>query len=626
MNLGSIPWWVESPDPDLYLRDDYLVIDFETSNLDKGSAINPNNHIVCGTWKFLGRTRTIVGNEYQFSDLIDDIEKASFVVCHNAKFELGWLSRCGLSTNKIIIYDTQIGEYVILGNRSGRLDLNSVSRSYGYRGKADVISRLMKLGICPSQMPRKWLIKYNEQDVDLTEGVFLKQRKILHETGLLPTQYTRCLFTPVLADIEFNGMFLDESRVIPIFRKMSQEHSEVLKELDELTGGINPKSPKQVAAFLYDELGFKELTRKGKPWRTAKDGRKTDIETVMKLEATTERQRLFKTLKKKQAYYDAKLTKALTKFYACLQDENEPGLLRAQFNQTVTQNHRLSSSGLKYKLQFQNFDREFKPVFKARTPGWKMGEMDQSMLEWRGAAFLSQDMEAINAIVGGDDVHGFTATKIFKEELENRFGQVPHFNEIKKLASDLRTDSKPHSFKPLYAGEYGTPEEMRYYKAFREKYPVLNETQEAWTFEVLATGKLVTATGLIFYWPGTKMDPRGQITNKRNIYNYPISEFAGGEIVPVGVICLWHRLKSLNAKTFIVNTIHDSVIAEVAPDEEELYSAVGKQSFIDDVYVYLYKNYGIDFNVPLEVEIDINENWHDSQSWQDKWIKPAKQG
>lgn len=947
--LGTLPEWVSNPDPDIYLYGEPLILDWECTNI-RGD-FNPNNeddHIVCGSWEYKNKMYSHYGNELEFDELLRHLEECDYLVAHNWMYELGWLTRCGFDITKIIGYDTQIGEYVIAGNRNINTDLNSTSRRYGYSGKLDTVSRLIKAGVCPSQVPRKWLLYYNREDVRLCKCVLNRQREVLKRSGLLPTQYTRCLFTPVLVDIQKQGMKLDSTRVQALYTKMSREYNEVLVQLNQLTGGINPNSPKQVSEFVYDVLEFQELTRRGKPIRTEKGGRKADSATLLKLKARTPEQKQFVELKKKQSFYNAKLTKGLTKFQQCC--EKDDGMLYARFNQTVTQTHRLSSTGLKYRLQFQNFDREFKPLFKARKRGWKIGEVDQAQLEWRVIAYLSQDPEAIRGVVAGEDVHGLTTVKLFSKQLRKALGYVPEPSEVKKVADYWRSEAKPdcfpthteyltplgwkglselcvgdkvlaydqskncvvediilktvkpfnkevveignshwkfectkdhrwfvnkrksingnrsyvpaivtaenldgecniitaanyinansnvsaddaarvawiesdgtrraspltgttsqgkdgrrravtttiiqkkehnfseirrlftdatekphsndgclmwapsaqwsrdlysrcrldpanpdwisfvlnlsevsrkaflraviaaeghdrgagvirvgqnsgnfceaiklagflnghdirvskelsytgkaheritlrtkghvtgqrftkisrgiqkvacivtktggcivkqgdvmtishNTFGPVYGKVYGTPEQMAYFEAFRSKYPTMNEVQEGWTYEVLNTGKLVTQTGLIFYWPGTFMNSRGQISNRNNIFNYPVQSFAGAEIVPVAVTCLWHRMKSLKMQSFLINTVHDSAIAEVAPKEGELYTALGKQTFTEDVYNYLSKCYDIDFNVPLEAEVDIQTNWHDSDRWKTKYLGDNK--
>ncbi len=607
--LSEIPHWISNPIPNIYLGDNYLVLDFETSIIDFGSALNKRNTLVCAAWKYQGKMKCTFGNEYQQSDLLRDIEECDFLVCHNAKFELQWLQRCGLDLRKIIIYDTQIGEYVIAGNRSVSLDLNSVARSYGIGSKLGLVSTLIHNGICPSTMPVTWLQDYNEQDVLLTEAVFLRQRETLSDNGLLPTMFTRCIFTPVLADIEQYGMVVDEQRVRTIYDKLSKEYEVVINELNQVTGGINPRSGPQVAEFLYNTLKFVELRdRRGKPKRTASGRPLTDLSTVLALKANTNEQRRFLELKKKQSYLESKLTKSFQKFYDCLSDEDDPGILKFKFNQTVTQTHRLSSSGTRHKIQGQNLDRDVKPVFKARFPGWGVGEIDQAQLEFRAAAFLGNDKEAIRSILEKEDVHRYTASVIYNTDID-------------KITSEQRQAAKPETFKPLYGGEYGTPEQMAYYKAFREKYPELNGVQETWTNTVLSTGKLRTITGLYFYWPGTKLSWNGQIENKRAIYNYPIQSIATADVVPIGVTCLWHRMGSAGMQSFMVNTVHDSAICEIAPGEEEVFKEIGHQAFITDTYKYLKDCYDIDWTVPLEVETVISEHWKDSPRWAEKWLQ-----
>ena len=46
---------------------------------------------------------------------------------------------------------------------------------------------------------------YCDQDVALTEAIFLEQRQELIEMGLLPVFWARNTITPVLADIEPHG-------------------------------------------------------------------------------------------------------------------------------------------------------------------------------------------------------------------------------------------------------------------------------------------------------------------------------------------------------------------------------------------------------------------------------------
>jgi DNA polymerase I-like protein with 3'-5' exonuclease and polymerase domains len=100
-----------------------------------------------------------------------------------------------------------------------------------------------------------------------------------------------------------------------------------------------------------------------------------------------------------------------------------------------------------------------------------MAEPDGSQLEWRVAAFLSQDPVAIKGIEEDEDVHSFTASKLFNKTIQEVLENVKACKAGKK--DSWRQLAKPNTFKPVYGGSKGTPGEERYFAAFREKYPTL---------------------------------------------------------------------------------------------------------------------------------------------------------
>src|SRR6185312_2575121 len=143
--------------------------------------------------------------------------------------------------------------------------------------------------------------------------------------------------------------------------------------------------------------------------RTETGGRRTDSDTIAKLNARTPEQRAFK-----EVFVRLKLLEFRIGILEKLQGAvDDGGILYAQYNQAVTRNHRLSSSGRKFKLQFQNFPRDFKRLFKARHPGWYVGEADGAQLEFRVAAHLGRDRRARDDIVSGYDVHRGTASALY---------------------------------------------------------------------------------------------------------------------------------------------------------------------------------------------------------------------
>ena len=99
------------------------------------------------------------------------------------------------------------------------------------------------------------------------------------------------------------------------------------------------------------------------------------------------------------------------------------------------------------------------------------------------------------------------------------------------------------------------------------------------------------------------------ITNTPSICNYPVQSYATADIIPIAVTKLWHEMKAREMKSFLVNTIHDSAISELHPDEDEEFKEVSFDAFTNYVYHYLHTVYHDDFTVPLGAEVKIGSHW-----------------
>jgi DNA polymerase I-like protein with 3'-5' exonuclease and polymerase domains len=602
---------ISTPDPTIYESDNYVSVDFETTVFSKGSALDPRNSLVLAVWEYRGERKVKWGSEFDMAELVADCEAADFIIAHNAKFELQWLERCGLDIGNAIVWDTMIAEYVIGGNRWvwHQLSLEKCAQRNFSEGKVNVISKMYKAGLCSTDIPASWLERYCIQDVMLTTRLYETQLETCLKKQLLPIVYTRCLLTPVLADVERNGMQLDSHIVASLHEQKEREYAAVQRDLDDCTGGINVNSPLQLRDYLYNTLGFSPLRRRrGKRWvdvTTPSGLLPTDAETIQKLKAETKAQQKFLALYVQSKSLYNELTKYLRKLQDCCNEVD--GALTASFNQTNTQTHRLSSSGRDYGMQFQNFPRAYKPIFKARNKGWLVGECDGAQLEFRVAAHLGRDKVALRNILDPDfDAHittaSYMADRDAAEMLElHRQGD----SEVGKL----RQDAKSETFKPLYGGSFGTPEQVKWYKGFKELYSGIADAQQSWIDEVLEKKFLVTEWGMRYYWPNTTMDRGGYVTNTTSICNYPVQAFATAEIIPVALAAFWHRLRTSDLRMFIVNTVHDSIIVELPPEEIDAFHELAQQCLIEDVYPYLEQVYNIRLSVPLGAGVMIGEHW-----------------
>ena len=244
---------------------------------------------------------------------------------------------------------------------------------------------------------------------------------------------------------------------------------------------------------------------------------------------------------------------------------------------------------------------------------YKIAEVDAMQLEFRVAAYLGQDKKAMSDILDPDfDAHCRTAS-IMNDKNYDDF--LHDYRAGSKIYAEMRTAAKPDTFKPLYGGTKGTPEQERYYADFRKRYSGIADTQENWLAEVIRTGKLILPWGMQFEWD-VYMNRNGVAMNRRThkpvgpqVFNYPVQNLATAEMVPIAIIALHKRCREAKLDVKFVNTVHDSVICLVATKCLARFELAANRAFTTDVYEALDTFYGIDFNVPLGCEIVIGDNW-----------------
>lgn len=428
----------------------YVVLDFETTNKTNGLAIDRDNHLVLACWTVVrdGRIESfhVFGDQYEMGSLERDVARADFVVAHNAKFELQWLDRIGVDTRSLLVFDTMVMEWVLGGNKKMPFNLDATAERYGFDGKESLVSKLIKYGVCPSLIPQSWLLKYCKRDVELCLRLFNKQSELLEERNLWHIALQRNLVIPVLADIELQGLQLDKEKVYEEEKRLRATIEEIGQALDEITGGINLASPKQLGKFLYTDLKFDApRDNAGKIIATGGGDNSTSVTALATLVATTDLQRQFLELYKKYNNADSLLSKNIA-FFKLVCDERD-GVFFGSLNQCRTANHRLASGGIKILFssvkkalacQIQNLPRQYKSLFTCHEPGYVVTEYDGSQIEFRVAAELGHDPTAESDIVNGVDIHSFT-----RDTMNAAYKNYKINKEID------RQGAKPNTFAPL---------------------------------------------------------------------------------------------------------------------------------------------------------------------------------
>ncbi len=236
-----------------------------------------------------------------------------------------------------------------------------------------------------------------------------------------------------------------------------------------------------------------------------------------------------------------------------------------------------------------------KKVFVSRWDGGKILEADFAQLEFRAAAFLSQDGVAIEEVSTGFDVHAYTA-KVITDA-----GQPTS-----------RQDAKAHTFAPLYgATGFGrTQAEAAYYTHFNDKYKGVASWHSRLAKEALNTGKIKTPSGREFAFKEVYRKTNGGVSHFTQIKNYPVQSFATADIVPIALLHVEKLLDHM--KSCVVNTVHDSIVIDIHPDEESaVIEAINSTN--RDLLNLIELEWQVKFNVPLLLEAKIGDNWLDTK-------------
>jgi DNA polymerase I-like protein with 3'-5' exonuclease and polymerase domains len=667
-------------DPSPYNKDNTLVAIGYTYRALDGSPIWDSGGVV-KIKKFP------VDNHYLY-EFQEAINEATYIVAHNAKFDLAWLREVGIECD-IKIIDTMISEYVLSKGIRNKLSLDALSTKYNVIRKQSLLSDALSKGLNYSDMSEEDQRKYLYYDVMSTAEVFEKQQKrfqLEKNKSLVAIRDLMCQFCSVLTDIERSGMAIDLTVLDQVDQEYEKEQADLNSYLSQkvrsLMGDldVNLSSPEQLSQVIYsckllDKNTWKDqmnigLDDRGKPLLRPNMDIKSFRDVLSKCFKRAHKVRSIKCVScyGKGGYFKIKKDgtnfKKETKCPECLgkgttyqdlpdrgglnlsprvslasaggfktdkgtlttllNEVTDPeakkflesivrlsaietyrsafiegirkgiksdGLLHANFNQCITATGRLSSSSP--NLQNMPKGRLFpvRKAFVSRFDGGSLVEIDYSQLEFRIAGILATDETVKREVESGFDVHAYTA-KVLTDNGE----------------PTERGAAKASTFRPLYGGTQGTPAQRTYFKEFFGKYRGIFKWHEQLQNEAIKFKVVKTATGRQFSFPDCERNLSGSATFKTQIVNYPVQSVATAEIVPLGVIILFNKLREMKLNSIVINTVHDSVLIDTHPDELDIVKSVAPGCLVD-AQSEAKRRFGLSDYIPLEVEMSQGKDW-----------------
>lgn len=390
---------------------------------------------------------------------------------------------------------------------------------------------------------------------------------------------------PVIAKMELRGVKVDEEKL----RAFKSFLDTRIKELSEKIYGecgvrFNINSPSQLAEVLFGKL-------KLKPVKKTKSGFSTDIEVLEKLKDQHPVISLlieYRQLVKLRSTYVVALINLI---------DRKTGRVHTTYNQIGTVTGRISSSepnlqNIPIKGEYGKLLRE---AFVADN-GYLLVSFDYSQIELRVLAELSKDKALVEAFKRGEDIHLYTAMRIFGVDRES-------------VDADMRRKAKVVNFGIIYGmSPHGLSKELsvseedasRFIKEYFEKYQGVREFIEKTISEAKSLGFVKTYFGRIrpvpeFYSP--KREERELA--KRIAINTPI-QGTSADIIKLAMISIDREIVKKGWDAHMILQIHDELVFEVREDQVD--------EFISTVRV-LMENVVPDFIVPLKVETYVGKNW-----------------
>ncbi len=293
-----------------------------------------------------------------------------------------------------------------------------------------------------------------------------------------------------------------------------------------------------------------------------------------------------------------RLKKLLTTYLEALPAMVNPvtGKIHTSYNQTVTATGRISSTNPNLQnIPIRTDDgREIRRAF-IPDEGCLLMSADYSQIELRLIADLSGDPDMIEAFLSGADIHRVTASKIYKEPLD-------------EVTDDQRRHAKTANFGIIYGiSAFGLSQRLgipradarRLIDGYFATYPRIKEYLGEAVESARTRGYVTTRMGRRRYLPDiTSRNATVRSYAERNAVNAPIQGTAA-DIIKVAMIHISRAMTAEGMRSTMIMQVHDELIFNVFPDELSRLQEIVRTG-MESAYSGA---------VPLEVSMGVATNW-----------------
>ena len=440
---------------------------------------------------------------------------------------------------------------------------------YGYKSKAKVpeVDTYISHALNKCLLMEEFKEAVNEKIKEFNQEELLKVEQDL---------------SSVLGKMELDGLKVDTKRLSEIGIELEEKAKVLVSEIYEIAGEeFNINSVKQLGTILFEKLGLPH----GKKNKT---GYATGSEILEKLAVTY-------PIAQKILDYRA-ITKLTSTYINGLFDlVNDKGFIHPLYKQALTLTGRLSSINPNIQNMPIRTDlgKVIRDCFVSRFNGGQIFSSDYSQIELRVLAHMANDQVMIDLFNSNEDFHSSTAAQIYEVDKADvtpamrRSAKAINFGIVYGMSAWGLSETLGIS--PIEANIYIN----KYFYRFSNVKVFLDKTVE----DAKTNGYTKTIMNRVRFIPELANSNKALVAfGERTAMNSPIQGSAA-DIIKVAMVNVAKCMKDF--KSLLIAQVHDELVFDVYPGEEESLAAMVKEQMESAVKL----------NVKLVAEGEIGHSW-----------------
>jgi len=514
------------------------------------------------------------------------------VYMHNAKFEMESLEKYGMEFKRP--FCTMVAAYLSGEETLGLKDIIRRNYSVTMNELTEFINMQKQV---VSEAPLSSVFPYGCADAEFTLKYGLRERKAIEERGQNRLFYDIMMsLLPWIVREELDGLEIDEDKRVELEPYWAGVLAEVEDEIRELADNddFNIRSPEQVAEVLFDDLDLPptKLTKSGKHFSTDKGS----LEPMKKVHPIIEPLLLSKSYQTiKSTFVDGPPKKL----------HPETMRLHAQVNQTGTDTTRFSYNDPNWQnLPVRTKEsRRIREIIVPDSVGSVIVAIDQSQIELRYAAHLSQDVRMLAVFRENQSIHEETCRGVYKLEPDDE-GWFEAYKDSKNGNFATLFGATKYKLSETFGSTIEVAEEFEkeHHRLYPEYWAWVKETKK----KSKRLGYTETMWGYRRYLPDLSSSNRVLRSHAERIaVNTPIQGSAQHHI-QYAMTLIWKEMQKRSMGARMIIQVHDELVFSVP--EEEVGELVEMTSTILST--------AVDLSIPTPVDVEVGQSWGELEAWE----------